>query len=179
MNNKNFRLKIFKKIAQDITIPTEQVAAEKQIAPPPTFQASSMYPGINAGFNANVIIFINFLTDMLNTAIHYASGGTLNFQYFKNNSFNFDSSIAPSVDQKNLMNLSKKVFINLFNSGNAFTHKLTAKEVTERVNNLLNSQDLQNLSSISPTGPIAQKIPGNLKEVITLYLNLIKTSYIS
>lgn len=172
------RQRVWIKLSQlndNISIPTEKASLNKQIPPPPTFQASSVYP-IRSGFNAATIAIIDQFSNILNIAMHYITSGKINFQVFRNNSFNFDASSAPSVDQKNLMNFSKKVFNIIYNSGNAYDQQLSGKEIASKMDSLINCQELQNLSSLNPTGIVAQKIQGNLKTILINYLNYIKLS---
>lgn len=171
--NRNFRRRLFK-LAQ-VSMPTDQVASTMPLmAPPPVFQASAMYPSIRTGFASNSVVIIDELVNLLNTALHYATAGTMNFQKLRDINFNFDPSQAPSVDQRNLMNLSKKVFKTLLNSGQAFAQKLDFSKVGELTKLLLTSQEINNLSQISPSGLLATKIPGNLKTLITNYLNYLQ-----
>ncbi len=176
MTNIKQRKSFFNKLAQapGAPVPTDQVAQNKTIANPPIFQASSMYPGIRNGFNETSIILIDHLVNILNTALHYASAGTINFLILKNQNFTIDASIAPSIDQKNLINLSKKIYHFLLNGGTPFAKPMPSTQLSGIIDQIIQSPELNNLSTISPTGPIAQKIPGNLKNNIILYLNYLK-----
>lgn len=166
------RLKWFKKIAQTTTAtPTE---TPKVLAPPPTFQASAMYPGLRTGFNTNSIRIIDNLVNLLNSGVYYSSNGQMNFQLFKNNNFNFDASAAISVDQKNLMNLSKKIFVLLLNSGNSFPKLLTGNQIHSIIDQLSSSPEFTNLSQVNQTGTLAIKIGGNLKTMISDNFNYLK-----
>jgi hypothetical protein len=152
------------------TAPTTTPAAAATPPPPPAFQASSVYPGIRKGFSSASVSLIDQLCSLLNMAVHYASNGKDNFQVFRNNNFNFDTSGAASVDQKNLMILSQMVYRTLLNSGNAFVQPLTGQQIQDMVGRMINSSALSSLSQINPTGTIAQKVPGNLKTNIATYL---------
>lgn len=170
--NRKLRIKILEKMAQanPAPAPTGQPAQSPTLPPPPAFQASAIYPGIRSGFNVASVPIIDNLINLLNTAVHYASGGKVNFQVFRNENFNFDASQSPSVDQKNLMNLSKKVYTTLLNNGNGFSQPLTGQQIADMTDRLLASQEYNNLSKVNPTGPLALKIPGNLKT--NIYNNL-------
>ena len=175
--NKQLRMRVLEKLAQINTtsLPSDQAAQTKPTtAAPPAFQASAIYPGIRYGFNTASIPIIDAFVSLLNTAVHYASNGAVNFQTFRNDSFNFDASIAPSVDQKNLMNLSKRVYHTLLNNGQAYKQALTGKQVSDMVDMILASPEFNNLSHVSPTGLLATKIQGNLKTLITNYLTYLK-----
>src|SRR5574337_575845 len=137
-----FRVKIIEKLAQaDLgTLPTDQAVTTKPLPPPPPeFRASLVYPGIRYGFNSASINIIDAFVSLLNTAVHYASAGAVNFQKFRNNSFNFDASVAPSVDQKNLMNLSKLVYHTLLNNGNPYSQALRSDQIADMVDRILAS----------------------------------------
>lgn len=174
--NSKLRRRIIKKLAQVTpgNLPTDQVVQSIPIPPPPpTFQASAIYPNIHSGFNQASIPIIDNLVSLLNNAVHYSSAGAVNFQTFRNNNFIFDASDSPSVDQRNLMNLSKLVYVTLLNSGLPFTQKLSGEQVHNMIDKLLTSPFFQNLSHISPTGPLAAKIQGNLKTLINdLFIGL-------
>jgi len=173
--NRKFRLRILEKLAQTTpNLPTDQVAKSKPMPPPPAFQASAIYPGIRNGFNQASIPIIDGLVSLLNSAVHYASAGAVNYQYFRNNNFNFDASGAPSVDQKNLMNLSKRIYRTILNSGSAFPQPLTGQQISSMVENITASSEFNNLSQVSPTGQLAIKIQGNLKTLIFNYLTYLK-----
>jgi len=52
------------------------------------------------------------------------------------------------------------------NAGNLPPAKITPEQITMWNNQVNQSQSFLNLSQLSPTGTLAQKIPGNLKENI-------------
>ena len=145
------------------------------LASPPAFIASDIYTNIRTGFNSASLPIINNFISLLNTAVHYASAGKQNFQVFRNESFNFDVSGAPSVDQKNLMILSKMVFSSLLNSGNTYARPLTGEQIEDIVNRILSSGAYQNLSQVNPTSQLATKV-GNLKTSIATVLNQLKAT---
>lgn len=169
MNDRLARTRLLKRIAQaqGAAPPVANTAAP---APPPPFQASSAYPGIRNGFNSASIALIDQLCNILNTALQYASNGKANFQIFRNNNFNFDTSGAADADQKNLMIFSQLLYRTLLNSGNPFPQLLNGAQIQNMVQRLSNLPALASLSQTNPTGIIAQKIPGNLKTNILTQL---------
>ena len=169
MSNLKIRKKIFQKIAE-ISVPVTP-PTPAAIAPPTDWMASSAYP-IQSAFNPISIGLINQLCEILHTALHYATGGKINFQTLKGLNFTMDASGMPSPDQKNLVNLSKLVYQNILIK----TKKVSPEEIDLIVNKLSHSPELNNLSSISPAGPIGQKIPGNLKTNILNILNYFKNA---
>lgn len=168
MTNVRNRTKLLKKLAQTTSGTT--TPPQQTIPAPPPFQASSVYPGIRQGFNAASVSAIDNLVSTLNTALQYASNGTINFQTLKNNNFSFDISASPSVDQKNLLMFSQMVYRTLLNNGNAFKQPLTGQQIAEMVNTLMQSQPLNALSQTNPAGPLARQIPGNMKTNLQAYL---------
>ena len=169
------RLRMIRLAQVTPSIPTDQVAATAPIPPPPPdFQASAIYPGIRIGFASNSITIIDELVSLLNIALHYTTAGAINILKLRSMNFIFDASQSPSVDQRNLMNFSKKIFTTLLNSGQPFVQKLDATKIEEMVDTLLASQELNQLSQVNPSGLLATKIPGNLKTTITNYLNYLK-----
>ena len=180
MNNSKLRIKLLEKIAQattPTTVPTDQTANTAVVAAAPSFQASSMYPGILKGFNLPSINIINNIVSTLNTALHIATAGKINFQILKNNNFSTDPSSFQSSDQKNIFLLSKMVFQKLLNSGNQFENKLIPKQIQDIVGSIISSQPLLSLSSINPVSQLAQKV-GNLKQIIIDQLTLLKNNNI-
>lgn len=164
------------KLAQTTpAIPTEQAATSKTIPTPPTFIMTDIYPGIRKNFNLPSIQIINTFMSLLNTALQYASAGTVNLQVFRNSNFNLDASGAPSVDQRNLMNLTKLAFNILLNKGDAIAQPLTGQQVTDLADRILSSQFYQDLSKVQPTGPLANKIQGNLKTIIQTFMMQLKS----
>jgi len=82
-----------------------------------------------------------------------------------------DPSGEISVDTKNLLNLSKIVYQTYLNSGNAPQDRITGNQIAAWNTALSQSQSFLNLSQLNPTGPVRQKIPGNLKDNI---LNMLR-----
>jgi hypothetical protein len=174
------RLKILNKIAQAVpgapaspasppspTAPTTPDSTTKAtVASPPTFQASGAWGWMNNVYNSYSVTTLDKLVSLLHTALHYASDGKHNFQTLKNNSFNVDSSGEKSIDSKNLLNLSSLIYKTYLNAGNQPPAKITPEQITMWNNQVNQSQSFLNLSQLSPTGTLAQKIPGNLKENI-------------
>ena len=169
------RLKLLSKIAQQTTSTTtpQTTTTTATIAPPPNFQASGMWGWLTNSYNSYTITLINNLISILNTALQYASNGEFNFQILKDQSFQVDISSAPSVDAKNILNLSILLYKTFLNSGNQFPQKVSSQQIKTWIELINNSQALMNLSQLNPTGIIAQKIPGNLKDNIINYLRYI------
>jgi hypothetical protein len=141
--------------------------------PPPNFQASAVWGWMNSDYNSYSVNTLNSLISLLNIALHYASGGRYNFRILRNRTFQVDPSTAPSVDTKNLLNLSILIFRNYLNGGTKFTVKPTPQQIQAWGQLISNSQAFLNLSRINPSGPIAQKVPGNLKNDILNYLKFL------
>jgi hypothetical protein len=158
------RKEILTKLAQ--TTPAAPTTPNKVIPAPPSFIASNVFPSLTSGYNPASIIIINNLMSLLNTALQYASGGSVNLQTFRNNNFNVDPGSAPSPDQKNLTILAKMAYNLFLNKGNPFGKLLAGKQISIFVDQILASPAFQNLSQINPTGPLATKIQGNLKTII-------------
>jgi hypothetical protein len=118
-------------------------------------------------YNSASVGFIDSLARLLNTALHYSSEGKHNWQTLKNNNFNVDPSGESSVDAKNLLNLSKLIYQSYLNGGNQFPQKVTGNQIAAWNAATLQSQPYLNLSQLSPTGPVAQKMPGNIKDNIS------------
>lgn len=161
MNHIKIRQKILQKISQTAASPAAIEAL-------PPFEASAAFPNIMklfAGFT-----YINQLINQLHIALHYDTGGKVNFKTMKDAQFNINADQYPSPDQKNLINLSKKIYQNLLNIN---ANKLSKDQIDSIINNLIISPEVNNLSSINPAGPIGQKISGNLKTNIIEFLKRI------
>lgn len=172
--NRKLRLKFLTRLAQ--TTPAPATPAKPVIPPPPPFQASAMYPAIRKGFNVASVQIIDQLSNLLNTALHYITSGAINFQMLKNNNFIIDASQSPSVDQKNLVNLSQKVYRLLLNSGQDVKSGMTNTQIHNIVDMFRNAPEFNSLSQINPTGFLATKIPGNLKTDINNILLALKNA---
>lgn len=151
------------------TTPASTTAAT--IPPPPSFQASGAWGWMGNVYNSYSVTIINDLVDLLNEALHYSSNGKYNWQMLRNNGFNVDSSGGHSIDTKNLLNLSTLIYNSYLNSGNQPQQKITGQQIVAWNNAVNQSQSFLNLSQINPTGPVAQKIPGNIKDSI---LNMLR-----
>lgn len=151
------------------TTPESTTAA--QIPPPPNFQVSAAYGWMTNSYNSNTVASIDKLAGILNMALHYASNSKYNLLILRNQSFQVDPSAAPSIDAKNLLNLSVLLYKTYLNSGNQFPQKPTGNQIQEWNSRIEQSQAFLNLSQLSPTGTIAQKMPGNIKDNI---LNILR-----
>lgn len=177
------RLKLLTRIAQTAantsTAPSTTVPASTTattIAPAPSFVASQIWGWLSQSYNSVSITALNTMISTVNMGLHYASNGQFNFQTLYNSGFQVDISGAPSVDAKNLLSLSLLIYHTFLNSGNAFTKPPSPVQIKAFVDKISSSQPLMNLSQINPTGVIAQKMPGNLKDNILNYLRYL-TSY--
>jgi hypothetical protein len=168
------RLKILQKIAQTVpsdpttSTATPNTTTNAAVAPDPSPLASSLYPSIRVGWDSARVAIIESLVRSLSSAANIATNGQYNLQTLRNQNFQFDPSSFTSPDQKNLLVFFLKVYKTLLNAGQAFTQALTADQVSQMIPYLLQSPELANLSTINPTGQIAQKstIPGNFKDGI-------------
>lgn len=150
---------------------TPESTTATQIPPPPNFQASAAYGWMTNSYNSNTVASIDKLASIINMALHYASNSKFNLLILRNQSFQVDPSAAPSIDAKNLLNLSVLLYKTYLNSGNQFPQKPTGNQIHEWNSRIEQSQAFLNLSQLSPTGTVAQKIPGNLKDNI---LNILR-----
>jgi hypothetical protein len=178
MTDRILRLRILRRLAQvnSPEIPTDEVAKTTSVSgSPPSFNALDSYPSIITAFQSKNVPWINGLGNLLNTCLYYTSNGKVTLPWMKSNNFNFDASQVPSVDLKNLMNLTKLVYTQLFtNLGQPYKAQLTPLQIAEKISNLNSNQFLNNLSSIQSGGQINTKIGGNVKNLIQNYLLQIK-----
>jgi hypothetical protein len=178
MSSIRARLKMLKRIAQttdattsttspDTTTPVPATSNNTAVPPDPSPPASSLYPIIRTGWDPARVVIVDQLCKILSSAANVATNGTYNLQNLRNENFQFDASSFGSPDQKNLMLFFQKVYKTLLNNGQSFTAPLNANQVKQMVPYLLQSPELANLSTVNPTGQIAQKAPaGNFKDNI-------------
>lgn len=151
----------------DTTTPVPATSNNVEVPPDPSPPASSLYPTVRTGWDPARVVIVDSLCKILSSAANVATSGTYNLQNLRNQNFQFDSSSFGSPDQKNLMLFFQKVYKTLLNNGQSFTTALTPDQVKQMVPYLLQSPELANLSTVNPTGQIAQKAPpGNFKDNI-------------
>jgi hypothetical protein len=165
------RLRLLNKLAQATTGATESTTSPTStttavVAAPSGFQASGAWGWLPNVYNAYSATTLDNLVSLMHTALHYASEGKHNFQTLKNNSFNVDSSGEKSVDSKNLINLAALIYHTYLNSGNQPPQEVTPEQIVQWNSQVNQSQSFLNLSQISPTGLLAQKMAGNPKDKI-------------
>lgn len=163
------RMQYFNKLAQQAST-TPQAVPTTTVAPPPNFEASSAWGWLNGSYNSYSLTTLNNLISTLNTALHISSNGQFNFQILHGNSFQVDISASPSADVKNLLTISILIYKTFLNNGNPFEVKPTSKQIQIWGQQIINSPSFMNLSQINPTGALAQKISGNLKNNILNFI---------
>lgn len=177
MTSSKIRQKLLIKISQpSLTMPTEKAVSETlNIGVPTSFAASDRYPTLRKAFDSNAINVINDLSTYINSALFYASGGTYSLSKLYTINFNFSTTDIPPVnkDLKNLLLFSKELYVQIYNSGNQYINKLSEDEFNFKINTLLRSQNLNNLSQTNPSGPLSIKMGGDVKVDIISYLRLL------
>lgn len=169
------RRRIFEKLAQAAppdNLPTTEVTQTQTVSgSPPVFIATDYYPSMVIGLTSKNATIINGLTNLLNQALFYTSGGNVHLQWMKSVNFNFGTTDIPSVDLKNLMGLAKQIYNQLYmNQGEPYSKQLTPQEIAKKLAPLKSSNFISNLSSTSPMGQLSSKIGGNVKTLINNYL---------
>jgi hypothetical protein len=138
------------------------------ITPDPSPPATSLYPTIRTGFNTRRSNIIDNLVKQLSVAVNTATMGQYNLLSLRDNSFQFDPSQFKSPDQKNLIVLFQKVYNSLLNHGETFQQEVNANQLHTMIQSLLQSPELNNLSTVNPTGQISQNVSthGDFKNAI-------------
>lgn len=172
------RKKILNKFAQAMPLdtPSEKfVNKNTNLGTPPSFTASDKYPALRTAFNSNAISIINNLSSYLNQALFYASDGNYTMSKLFSINFNFSPTMIPNVnrDLKFLVLFAKEVYNTIYNAGNKYIDLLKKEEYVNKINNLLQSQNLNNLSQTNPTGQLSIKMGGNIKTDIINFLRLL------
>ncbi len=163
------RFKLLTRMAQQGAQPAAP-AATPVLPPPPSFSPMDVWGWLGKAYNSTSINTINSLFSILNIGLHYASNGQINMQTLRNDGFNVDPSGLASVDARNLLNISLLVYKTILNSGNAVP-TVSPDKIQAWCKQISSSQALMNLSQVNPTGQLAQKVPGNIKDNI---LNLLR-----
>jgi hypothetical protein len=149
---------------------TTQPAAQ----PPPSFNmASGPWAWMTRAYNPTTVRFLSVIFGMLNSLMHYATGGDHNLARDQNNLGSIDSSqYAP--DGKNAILLAQLFYKTFVNGGTPVTP--TATQINAWADSISSSQPLLNLSQLNPTGPAAQqmKLSDTFKQTILNNLAYIK-----
>jgi hypothetical protein len=118
--------------------------------------------------------YIQAVANMLNVLMHYSTEGQYNLARNQNNLNSIDSSGIKSIDGQNAIKLAQLFYKTFINGGQAITP--TAVQITGYADSLINSQPLQGLSKLNPTGQAAQQmhLSDTFRQTFTNYLNEIK-----
>lgn len=180
------RLQLLRKLAQQASAPQttandtqttpQTVSTTPTTTPPPAFSASQTWGWLVEVLNPITINALNSLISTLNIALHYASNGKLNWLELHNDGFQVDPSGTPSIDAKNLLNVSILVYRTYINSGNKPPQPFTSAQIKAFNQQIANSQAFLNLAQLNPTGAVAQRIPGGLKDTILNILRYIDSA---
>lgn len=178
MPSLNLRLKLFKKLAKlDKEIETDKVVQKTpNLGTPPSFSASSKYPSLRKAFDNASIETIDNLSKFINSSLFYASNGKYNILKLANDNFNYTASDIPSTakDLRLLLLFAKDIYNTLYNRGIEYENKLNKNQYLNKINSLLESINLNNLSQINPSSQLAVKLGTNIKTEIIDTLNYMK-----
>lgn len=176
-----FRSKLLKKIAQNVgTTGSTGVAGStgtntngtvSTVIGPVSAVPAILFSQLATGYNGPTLKIIVNLTQQLNAALHYASGGKDNFQKIIDNNLDLSGALP---DEKSVGGLAKKVYSTFLNSRNSFSKKVPPTTIAGWANNLINSPEFMNLAQVNPTGTLATKLSGNLKDIIFDLMTQIK-----
>ena len=173
MSLMNYRMRIFKKLAQTdttTTTPTTIVSGT-----PTPFLVTELYPSVIVGLNPRNINFINLLGEILNKAAYYLSNGQIILYKLKQASFESGTTSIKDPILKHIIDFTKLAHDNLFtNQGEIYKKELTPEEIKIITQKLLTSQPFSVIPSSNPTTFLTSKIGGNLKEFIIKYLSNIR-----
>lgn len=180
------RLQLLRKLSQQASAPQtttnntqttpQTTAITPTTTPPPTFSASQTWGWLVGAFNPTTLNALNSLVSTINIALHYASNGQTNWLELHNDGFQVDPSGTPSIDAKNLLNVSILIYRTYINSGNQPPQPFTSAQIKMFNQQIANSQAFLNLAQLDPTGAVAQRIPGGLKDTILNILRYIDTA---
>lgn len=178
MPSLKLRLQLFKKIAKvGEEINTDKVVQKTpNLGMPPPFSAPNKYPSLRQAFDNPSIEAIDNLSDLINSSLYYASNGKYNMAKLFNENFNYTASDIPPTakDLKLLLLFAKDIFNKLYNRGIEYKNKLKNEQYLDKINSLLESVNLNNLSQINPSSQLAVKLGANIKTKIIDILNYMK-----
>ncbi len=155
--------RIIRKIAQE-------QPEQKPLGNPPSVP-EYLFSNLDQGYNPGTVAAIKQLTNILNTALHYASAGKDSFQEILNNNLDLSGAVQ---NHKNVGLLGKMIFSTFLNNKNSFAQKVTPNVINQWCVGLINSNEYSSLTQTNPTGQLANKIQGNLKTLILDIINAIK-----
>jgi hypothetical protein len=173
-----FRIKLLKALAQS-NIPTTDKAANivPNLGTPPNFNPTNKDSILKAFNTPGAYRVIEQMANELNKAMFYASTGQYNLQNAFQTGFTYtDATFSPaSKDLKAIVLFAKEFYIKIYNSGINYTSALTKKEYLDKINYLLNIQNLEKLSQVNPSSQLATKIGVNIKEKFKNFLTTLIT----
>jgi len=146
--------------------------AQAKTLPPPPSLPGDLFAGLNNGYNGGTVALIKGMVNYLNTALHYASQGKDSIQNIVNNNSNLSAAYG---NYKNIGMISKKVFNTFLNNKESFNEKVSGTKISEWANEITNMPEFNDLTKIKANEMTSIKIQGNLKNILTDYLNGIKS----
>ncbi len=174
------RIEFLKKIAQlqavepEDPTTTDTEVKNEEIGAPSNFDPFSKYPSLRTAFNSSgASEIISRLCSFLNNCVHYSSNGDLDLNLLASSSFSYSGTNLnqDNKDLKFLVLFSKDLYQNIFNNGIAYKSPLSKQEFLLKVNKLIKSQNLNNLSQTNPKSILYKKTGGNIKTQILSILN--------
>lgn len=182
------RLKILNKIAQTVpgappspaspTSPTAPTTpdstTEKVVQPPQPFNvASGSWGWVSQAYNSTTVGYLNVIANMINTLMHYSTGGEHSMVRNQNNldSLSVSGKTSDGINAIKLAQLFYKTFIN---SGQAI--KPSSDQIQIWADSIANSPPLLELAKLNPTGKAAQqmKLNDSFRQTIVNNLGHIK-----
>jgi len=161
------RLKLLLRFAQE-SIPDQVIENRTVTGSPQSFNLLEHYPKLNTIHSPYNLAILNNLVDLLNMSIYILSEGRIDLLKFKQSNFLYSETQTESL--KELLGITKLVFINLI----AISNKLESKDIHDRIKLIKSSKFYSNLSSSTINAFLITKIGGNLKQLITNYLDKLK-----
>lgn len=165
------RQRILTRLAQTTPTQPAQPSTTPATMPPPPAVPGDVFSHLAEGYNGATVPILTALTNKLNDALHYASGGKKSFINIIGNNLEL-SGLDP--DGKHVGSVAQLFYNTFLNKKNAFTKKVDAPTITNWANTITNSPDYNSLSQINPTGTLAIKLQGNLKTEILNYMANLK-----
>ena len=177
MSSSKIRQQLLIKLSQpSLTMPTEKLVNETPtVGTPSNFSASNLYPSLRKAFSSEAINVIDELSNYISKALFYASNGMYSLNKLYSINFNFSTTAIPPVnkDLRNLLLFSKELYTQIYNNGNQYTNKLKKDSFLSKIEILLQSQNLNNLSQTNLSGQLSIKMGGDVKVDIISYLRLL------
>jgi hypothetical protein len=158
---------------------TPESTTQNSLGPPPPFDPlGGPWAWIPSVYNPDTVRYLAYLLRTINTVLWYASQGKYDLGKYQNNINGMDESGTGTDNGKNAVLLVKLFNQTFLHNGQPINPPPHPSQIGTWVNTIINSQPLQSLTQLNPTGPAAQQMRLNdsLRQTIVNNLGYIRQS---